>query len=187
MRAQVMTGRTMAERDHAGRGRDRAIARLAATCGPRGYRIARDLLGDPAEAEDAVQEALARACTGLERLRDPAALDAWFYRVLTNHCMRTMRRRRWLGALSAVWSTARDAEQLARPDPERELATAQGNARLLLALRDLPPRQRAALTLRYGHDCSVDEIAELLGIGGGSVKTHLLRGLRRLREALGGM
>ena len=186
MRALVMTERKVAERDDAGRRRDQAIARLAATCGPRGYRIARDLLGDPAEAEDAVQEALARACTGLERLRDPAAQGAWFYRVLTNHCMRTMRRRRWLGALSQLWSSAREEEQLARPGADRELAAAQGNARLLLALRELPPRQRAAVILRHGHDCSVDEIATLLGIGSGSVKTHLLRGLRRLREALGG-
>jgi RNA polymerase sigma-70 factor (ECF subfamily) len=186
VRAQAMTGRKIATTDEAGPGRNQVIARVAVSCGPRGYRIARDLLGDAAEAEDAVQEALARACTGMDRLRDAAAIDGWFYTVLTNHCMRTLRRRRWMSVWSRLWSTTALEEEPAQPGPDRQLADAQGNARLLLALDQVAPRQRAALVLRYGHDLSVDEIAALLGISSGSVKTHLVRGLERLRSALGG-
>src|SRR5687767_10993955 len=102
-----MSGRRIVRAERADRTgeRDQAIARLSASCGMRAYRIARDLLGDPQEAEDAVQESLARAFSGFERLRDISALEGWFYRVLTNHCMRTLRRRRWL----AIWSQLRFA------------------------------------------------------------------------------
>jgi RNA polymerase sigma-70 factor (ECF subfamily) len=49
------------------------------------------------------------------------------------------------------------------------------------SLERLPSKQRAALVLRYGQELSVGEIAELLGVGQGTVKTHLVRGLKRLR------
>src|SRR6187402_2951082 len=78
-------------------GRDEAVAALAEQVASRGFAIAFDLLRDSAEAEDAVQEALARAWTRYGQLRDPDALPAWFHRVLVNHCMRTLRRRRLIG------------------------------------------------------------------------------------------
>src|SRR5256885_13889139 len=59
-------------------GRDDELGVLVRTAGRRGYRIALDLLGSPAEAEDAVQEALTRACAA--ELRDPEALAGWFFR-----------------------------------------------------------------------------------------------------------
>ncbi|HEY6174191.1 MAG TPA: sigma factor, partial [Kofleriaceae bacterium] len=52
-----------------------------------GFAVAFDLLGDRAQAEDAVQDALEKTLAGYHRLRDPQALHAWFYRVLTNGCV----------------------------------------------------------------------------------------------------
>lgn len=166
--------------------RDRALGHLVEHCAERGYRIARDLLGEPAAAEDAVQEALAVALDGgLARLRDPAALEGWFYRVLTNHCMRLLRRQRWL----ALWTRRRageaEMERAVSPAPDAALAAARQRARLLLAVRGLPVMQRAAVVLRYGHDHSVDQVGALLGVSPKTVKTHLVRGLRGLRAALG--
>lgn len=54
---------------------------------------------------------------------------------------------------------------------------------LVAAVHQLPARQKAALVLRYGHELPMTEIAELLGVGSGSVKTHLRRGLQALRAA----
>ncbi len=167
-------------------GRDDALRLLAGRVAQRGYRIARDLLGDRAEAEDAVQEALARACASYSSLRDPAALDAWFFRILTNHCLRTLRRRRIFRVLGVGGgeaeapppSRAELADPAPRPDEGLDAAA------VLAAVRELPAMQRAALTLRYGHDLAVAEIASMLGVELGTAKTHLTRGLERLRRSL---
>jgi RNA polymerase sigma-70 factor (ECF subfamily) len=183
MRARAMIGsrRLLVEREASAR--DRALAHLAEHCADRAYRIARDLLGDPAAAEDAVQEAMAVALGGVARLREPAVLEGWFYRVLTNHCMRVLRRQRWL----ALWirRRAEDIDVAAAPAPDAALADARQRARLLLAVGQLPAMQKAAVVLRYGHDCPVEEVGSLLGVSPKTVKTHLVRGLRALRAVLG--
>jgi RNA polymerase sigma-70 factor (ECF subfamily) len=185
MRAEVLGGRSLAVRGREGTSRDSAIVRLATASAARGYRIARDLLGDSAEAEDAVQEALARACTGHAALRDPAMLEAWFLRVLTNHCLRTLRRRRWL----RLWTQERSElaiDEAASPRADVELAAAAQHRWLLAAVAHLPPQQRAAIVLRYGHGMSINQVADALGVASGTIKTHLARGLQRLQALLGG-
>lgn len=173
--------------------RESALTQLATATAPRGYRIAFDLLRDRAEAEDAVQEALARACEAADRMREPDAIEGWFYRVLTNVCLRLLRRRRlrrWLGggrrgtaeAIPDEPADVDDGPHVARAD--EALAERQEIAHLLDQLDTLPAQQRVALVLRYGHDRSVAEIADMLDVKPATVKTHLVRGLRRLRAAL---
>jgi RNA polymerase sigma-70 factor (ECF subfamily) len=164
--------------------RDSALDHLVERCSARGYRIARDLLGDASAAEDAVQEALAAAMDGLSRLREPAALEGWFYRVLTNHCMRTLRRRRWLSLWIGRSAAAEADDDGHAPSPAAALAAARESARLVAAVNRLPPMQKAAVVLRYGHERSVDEVGALLGVSPKTIKTHLVRGLRALRTAL---
>ena len=177
--------------------RERALTQLATATAPRGYRIAFDLLRDRAEAEDAVQEALARACEAADRLREPDAIEGWFYRVLTNVCLRQLRRRRlrrWLGGgrrgtpnqhYDALPDEAPDLEANGPDAPaDQALAERQEIAHLLDQLDALPAQQRVALVLRYGHDRSIAEIADMLDVKPATIKTHLVRGLRRLRAAL---
>src|SRR5262245_16873109 len=98
---------------------------LVEHAGRRGFAIAADLLGDRAEAEDAVQEALVRTMNGLHRLRDPRALEGWFFTVLTNLCIRALRRRRVVGAFArlvgARGDVGREAADLG-PDHARVVA-----------------------------------------------------------------
>jgi RNA polymerase sigma-70 factor (ECF subfamily) len=156
-------------------GRDQALEALVRTASRRGFHVARDLLGDRAEAEDAVQEALARACEEWARLRDPALLEGWFQRVLVHVCMRILRRRRlWRGFWQLVGREETRPADEGAPDAER----------LRRALATLPPMQKAALVLRYGHELSVEETAERLGVGAATAKTHLARGLQKLRERM---
>ena len=172
--------------------RERALTQLATATAPRGYRIAFDLLRDRAEAEDAVQEALARACEAADRLREPGAIEGWFYRVLTNVCLRLLRRRRlrrWLGGGRRDPTDALDDPPEPAPDPRATraddvLAERQQIAHLLDQLDTLPAQQRIALVLRYGHDRSIADIADMLDVKPATVKTHLVRGLRRLRAAM---
>src|SRR5687767_6812076 len=83
--------------------RSRLLAELANAPARRGYGIAYDLLGNRAEAEEAVQEALVRACEAIGDLRDPAAAPAWFLRIVTTMCLRTLRRRRLRRRLFGWW------------------------------------------------------------------------------------
>jgi RNA polymerase sigma-70 factor (ECF subfamily) len=181
--------------------RGRLLSELAAAPARKGYGIAYDLLGNRAEAEEAVQEALVRACESIADLRDPAAAPAWFLRIVTTMCLRTLRRRRLRRALFGWWPSkdedapppaegerGRDvAERLhAQPAPAapEAIASQQLLARLFRHLDQLSAQQRTALVLRYGHDLPVAEIAELLGVEPATAKTHLVRGLARLRDLM---
>ena len=166
-------------------GREQALEAVARRCARRGYSIAYRLLRDRAEAEDAVQEALARACESWSKLREPDALDAWFHRVLTNLCLRALRRRRLFG----WWPGTGEEEQAARaedlPAAVAMPAIAGLDARRLLAAVDrLPPMQKAVVVLRYGEEMTIADIAAALAVGPETVKTHLARGLERLRQRL---
>jgi RNA polymerase sigma-70 factor (ECF subfamily) len=156
--------------------RDAAVRYLVDCCSRRGFAIAVDLLGDRAEAEDAVQDALVRTLASWQQLRDPGALEGWFFRVLTNACIGTLRRRRVTQAFARLVGRG-----------ERLVPATEGgdHTRMLRELDRLPAMQKAALVLRYGHELSLEEIAAILDVGGETVKTHLKRGRARLRDRLG--
>jgi RNA polymerase sigma-70 factor (ECF subfamily) len=181
--------------------RSRLLSELAAGPARRGYAVAYDLLGNRAEAEEAVQEALARACENIGELRDPIAAPAWFLRIVTTMCLRTLRRRRlrrslfgWLDRKpdESVAPTEQTGAEFAPmmhateavPAPHDSLSDRERLGALLASLDDLPAKQRAALVLRYGHDLSVPEVAQMLGVEHATAKTHLVRGLARLRDLM---
>lgn len=184
--------------------RSRLLGELAGTPARKGYGIAYDLLGNRAEAEEAVQEALVRACESIDDLREPAAASAWFLRIVTTMCLRTLRRRRlrhalfgWMptsgrepgsGVLGGSPPPREDiAERVhaeAAPEPGEALVSRETLTTMLRRLGELPAQQRAALVLRYGHDLGVPQVAELLGVGQATAKTHLVRGLAKLRDLM---
>jgi RNA polymerase sigma-70 factor (ECF subfamily) len=188
--------------------RARLLESLAAGPARKGYAVAYDLLGNRAEAEEAVQEALARACESIDDLRDTAAAPAWFLRVVTSMCLRNLRRRKlrrsllgWLpGQRNAPEPTAAPVTTSEVTAPREDIAarmhgSAQAAPADLLAaheelralfgqIEQLSPQQRAALVLRYGHALPVATIAELLGVELATAKTHLVRGLARLRDLM---
>src|SRR6476469_10901434 len=86
------------------------LSELASAPARKGYGIAYDLLGNRAEAEEAVQEALARACESIADLRDPVAAPAWFLRIVTTMCLRTLRRRKLKRTLFGWIPGSKDSE-----------------------------------------------------------------------------
>lgn len=158
--------------------RDRAVDHLIARAGRRGFAIAVDLLGDRAEAEDVVQDSLIKAMTSLDQLRDPAALEAWFLRIVATTCIRTLRRRRVRRAFARIVGLG--GEPVAPP-----AAVDADHVKLLRAIDQLPAKQKSALVLQHGHDLGLDEIARVLGISVETVKTHLKRARETLRAQLG--
>ncbi|MCI9671752.1 MAG: RNA polymerase sigma factor [Lawsonibacter sp.] len=130
------------------------------------YRAALAILGDPHEAEDAVQDAFVRY---LEKA--PADLEnssAWLMRVLVNGCKSRLRLAwRRVGPLP---------EMLPTPGPEERQE--------LEELFALPPEDRVAIHLHYYEGYSTDEIAQILGCRPGTVRSRLSRARDRLRKLL---
>jgi RNA polymerase sigma-70 factor (sigma-E family) len=133
------------------------------------------LTGNRAEAEELAQEALVRTWWRWRLVRRPTDPGSYARRVLVN-------RRRSLLRRAAV-----EARYLARSGPE-ELVVPAGDDRALVlwqAVQALPPRQRAVLVLRFHEDLTEAEVARVLGLPLGTVKSLGHRGLARLRERLG--
>jgi RNA polymerase sigma-70 factor (ECF subfamily) len=116
-------------------------------------------------AEDATQEAFARALERWNRLEPCSWAAGWVMTTALNVAKRTLRRRR-------SWPIAREA-----PNPDETVD-------LWTAVRRLPKRQREAVVLHYRMDVPVEEIAQILGCKEGTVRTHLARARDALRIKL---
>ena len=127
------------------------------------------MLGDREAAAEVAQEVAIVAFRRHASLRDPHALDGWLYRTAVRAALREAKRSR----------TRQDAERAAAGPESAPDADALAAAQLLAGL---PPRQRAALTLRYVHDLDDHAIATALGGRRGTVRSLLSRGLSTLRE-----
>ncbi len=136
------------------------------------------------DADDMVQETFLRAFRGLPRFRDNARFGPWLFRILGN--LLADRGRRSGRELTGVQE---DAETPAGRDanPEHAVILGELRERLLAELDALPPgRQREVFELRYLKGLAIGEIAERLELHTGTVKVHLHRSTKRLRESLDG-
>jgi RNA polymerase sigma-70 factor, ECF subfamily len=144
------------------------------------YRLAAVILNDRIEAEDAVHDAAVRAWRSFGSLRDEAAFEGWFQRILVNRCRDRLRSR----ARHRVIDLGRaltDAEHPVVGDGTTEAAVRDAVSR---ALDALPPDERLVVTLRFYDDRTVPQVAELIGIPEGTVKSRLHRAMGTLRTAL---
>ena len=155
------------------------------------YGTALAILGSEADAQDAVQEAFVSAWRSIRGLRDPSRFDAWFGRILVNACRATLRRRRGIReiSMSAEAGHPGNFEQadahVELSDPAPALASvAAGADRFDRAFARLGVDDRALLVLRHRDDLAVSEMAERLGIPGGTVKSRLFAARRALERAL---
>ncbi|MEU4726383.1 SigE family RNA polymerase sigma factor [Nonomuraea dietziae] len=139
------------------------------------FRTAYLLTGDRHAAEDLVQSALAKTAAKWSDLRDPEAIEGYVRRVMYYEQVSWWRRR----SRVAEVSTGR------LPDRIDEGHAEIVDLRLVMrtALARLTPRQRAMLVLRYFEDRSETEIAQLLGVRVGSVRSQIYRSLERLKQA----
>lgn len=155
------------------------------------FRIARGILKDDDEAEDAVQEAYVRAWSSLGQLRDQGNLAPWLYRIASNEAL--MRRRRLQRDRARLAGVAGEAVAGADPmaglrspeaGPAAKLHAAQLRHLLERAVDSLPDGCRDAFILREVEQMSVAETASCLGIEEGAVKTRVHRARRLLQRNL---
>jgi len=151
------------------------------------YGTALAILGQEADAQDAVQEAFVSAWRSIASLRDPDRFDAWFGQILVNACRATLRRRRGVRELrlGADDSDDRTDAMTDVPDAAPSMAEATNEAdRFDRAFARLSVDERALLVLRHRDDESVEGIASRLGIPPGTVKSRLFAARRALERAL---
>ena len=152
---------------------DEDFARYVQQRMPALLRFGYALTGDPHEAEDLVQDALERAGVRWKALtRTGEGPDAYVRRIMANRRISRWRRRRRETLVAEV----PDRGQAGRDPLEGEP--------LWQALRQLPLRQRTVIVLRYYEDCSEAEIAAVLGVSAGTVKSQAAKARAHLRELL---
>lgn len=161
------------------------------------YRVARSILNDDAQAEDAVQNAYLRAYRAMRDFQRRSALSTWLVRIVTNEALSQLRRSR-RGAEIIVpaedWRRAHADADGHTPEPtavgdaagDPDTAAFRGEVRQLIESKiDQPPEAfRAVFVLRAVEELAVDETARELGLLPATVRTRFFRARGLLREAL---
>jgi RNA polymerase sigma-70 factor (ECF subfamily) len=148
---------------------ERAFARAAEEYAARLFTVAYRLLGNRADAEDAVQRSLLKAFEARESYSPRWALSTWLYRVVTNVCIDELRRR---------------GRAQPEPLPRGRSGAEVERADLARALGSVPREARVLLALHYVNGLSYRELAAIRGISINTVKSQLARGKTILRQAL---
>jgi RNA polymerase sigma-70 factor (ECF subfamily) len=155
------------------------------------YRRAYRILGNAADAEDAVQDALLAAYTHLHQFRGQAQISTWLTTIMLNCARLQLRRRAKHVQVSLDESTGGPqpvsvSERLAdhRPNPEDEYRESELSARLTHLHRQLSPTLRRTFQLRDIDRLSIRETARILGVPTGTVKARSARARKRLKELM---
>ena len=155
-----------------------AFAVLTRQAIPRLYGAAKLILRHPDRAEDAVQDALVLAWRDIRSLREPAAWEAWLYRLTIRACHRSAQAHRRHDVAELVPDDLPSAEQdFSRALEERD--------RLARQLERLPIDQRTVVVLHFYLDLPLTDASEILGVPAGTVKSRLHRALASMRTAMG--
>lgn len=156
-----------------------AFGQLAERYAPAARRLARLFLRDPDDADDAVQDGLLSAWRALDRFDARRPFRPWLLRIVLN-AARDLRRRRVVRRTEPVPET--QASRTAGPDRATERTLLR--ARLDAALATLPERQRLAVTMFDAEGYPHAEIAALLGVPEGTVRSDVFHARRALRKEL---
>jgi RNA polymerase sigma-70 factor (ECF subfamily) len=153
------------------------------------YRLARAALRDPAEAEDALQDAYVNAFRSIGQFRQEASLSTWLSRLVLNECTNRLRRSARRHKVIPIVSAASEPdfdEHVADENepPERQVARTQMRALLEDKVDSLPETFRIVFVMRSVEELSVEECAAALGIPEATVRSRLFRARSLLRESL---
>jgi RNA polymerase sigma-70 factor (sigma-E family) len=140
------------------------------------FRTAYLIVGDHQLAQDLLQESLVKTYIAWPRLRDVSKAEGYTRKTIVTTAISWRRRRSFHERPMDV------LPDTAVPDPGEAVTT---HASVVAQLRTLPPRQRAAIVLRYYEDLSEAQTAEVMGCSVGAVKSQVSTGLGRLRDLLG--
>jgi RNA polymerase sigma-70 factor (ECF subfamily) len=156
-------------------------ARLA-DCGPLAYRVARGILRNDADAEDVAQEALLRAYRRFDGLRDAQRFRGWLVRIVFRLALDRARSAKRRELRETEW--AQPARRAVPPNAEELAASSEFQAHFDSALEALPEKLRLVLLLATMEGHTLEEVAAMLGLPIGTVKSRLYVGRKKLAEKL---
>lgn len=153
----------------------------------RVFALTRRMCKNPADAEEAAQETFLAAWQGLKFFRGESSFSTWLYRLASNACVDLLRKEGRHQA--AAGPSLNDEEVLLEiqdeaPSPHALAEQAELKEQIEAGLAALPEEYREVLILREIHQQSYDEIAEILSLDLGTVKSRINRGRKRLRKFL---
>jgi RNA polymerase sigma-70 factor (sigma-E family) len=156
---------------------DDEFSAYVAARGSAWLRVAYLLTGNRSDAEDLLQTALAKTYVAWERIDDKGALDGYVRRVLVNTQTSWWRRRK-----VDTYATDELPEDLLRDDNPTDADRHALRELMWTALARLPRRQRAMVVLRYYEELTEVEVAQIMGVTVGTVKSSVSRALAKMRE-----
>ena len=164
-------------------GNSRAYGLLVERYAPRATRLAERLLGTREDAEEAVQDAFVRAYRALQSFEQRSRFSTWFYRILYNVCMSTLKRRG--GEAVRLESIEYEAEP-ADTDLPHDLRMHDEELRRIVEqeVAGLPPPYSSIMTMFLINDQSYDDICRITGLPLGTVKNRLHRARAVLKDAV---
>lgn len=165
-------------------GDESAIERLIGEFQPGIFRLTLSVLNDPVEANEATQDTFIAALGALKTYRENSSLKAWLYTIGLNVSRNRLRKRKTLQRLNDTLQAVFRVQSQKTPSPEDAIIQNEKDAALWKALNQLGEKHRIPLVLRYFHNLSTAEIAEVLNINEGTIHSRLHIGRERLRVEL---
>ncbi len=153
------------------------------------YKLCLRMTGNPDDAADMTQEAFLKVWKSLDSFQFDAAFSTWLYRLASNCCLDYLRSQKRRLTVSLTVENDDDGEQMldvpdTEPTPEEAVISKEEKEQFMLAMSQLDEEQRQILTLRVVNDLSYTDIAEILEIKEGTVKSRLSRARDNLRKKL---
>lgn len=153
------------------------------------YNLCYRMAGNPDDAMDLSQETFLRAWRCLDQYQFASAFSTWLYRLCSNICIDFLRRRRRQQTVPLTFEDADGEEQTyavpdAQPLPEEQVELKLTHETLAAAMAQLLPEHRAVLQLRVVNEMSYEQIADVLDIQIGTVKSRLSRARNQLKKIL---
>lgn len=149
------------------------------------YTLCVRILADADAAEELTQETLIKALTGLEKFDGRASLSTWLYRIATNACYSRMRSDRVRSRGRVTWPEIGEPEGIRGVQQQDDPLDARQRRKLVAsALDQINPEHRVVLVLRDVQGLEYEQVAEVLGVPMGTIKSRLFRARAALREAV---
>jgi RNA polymerase sigma-70 factor (ECF subfamily) len=161
-------------------GEQRAFVVLIDRYKARIYHTTLRILGNREDAEEAAQDTFVRAFRGLENFREDSTFSTWIYRICVNTCLNRLESRKRFKAQDIDNTPIEELPFM--ESPESSFGEEDLQRRIFASMEKLPEKYRTVLVLYHIQHLTYQEIAEIMQMSMGSVKTHLFRARALLRE-----
>lgn len=166
------------------KGDESAFSQIVLRYQNRLLQAATIVLGDENEAMDIVQDVFVKAYFNLKSFRGDSSLYTWLYRILYNLCVSSLRRKKIISFLSFDSKNESFDFPSHGPDPEEEYERKEILLAVKNAMEKLPAKQRMVFAMKQLEGLRHKEIAEIMGITEGAVKSSYFHAVKKLREIL---